>query len=168
MKFATCALLVGLLALAPVAATAGVPEGKVAVVTVTSVDGLAKADGKVTESRTSLFSFDGTDYTIDRSALASIEGVETLVLINHRKDTAAGDGVTRAYSQQVRALGTSNFTVEDLPGKVLSYQVATVGGNLRLLGDGDQIVCSAGDKGPFRIWKIESVKLVDRASIRMR
>jgi hypothetical protein len=165
MKPATL-LLVAVLGLSlPVLAMAAMPAGKIAVVRVTAIDGLAKATGDGNEERTSSFTFDGTDYHINKNALSSLNGVETLLLIDRRKDDMNGSAITRSFSQEVRSFPSSNFVVTDLKGKVLSYQLAMIGGNLRLLGDPDQIQAGPGTNGPFHIWKVESYDLVDRDAI---
>jgi hypothetical protein len=166
MKNATLAtILIAALAAAPQVARAGLPEGKIAVIQVTAVDGLASVEAAASETRTSAFSFDGTEYHIARSALSSLEGVQTLLLIDRRTDSMSGDSGVRAFSQEVRSFPSSSFEIKDLDGKNLSYQVAMLGGNLRLLGDGDQIVAKGGPGGPFHVWKITGVDLVDRDAI---
>ncbi len=170
MKLATCMLaaLVVVAGLAPVASAAAIPDGKVAVVRVTAVDGLAGFNGAVTENRSSAFSYDGTTYSIDRSSVGSLDGVQTLVLIDRRQDAVSGDKLTHAFSQEARAVRGTSFQVSDLPGLVLDYQVAVVAGNLRLLGDGDHIVANAGDNGPYHIWRIDGIDLVSRDAIALR
>lgn len=170
MKNAMSALLAGalILALVPASAMAGVPEGKIAVVRVTAIDGLAKVDGKLTESRATAFRFDGSNYMIDRAVLGSLDGVKTLVLIDRRKDSAEGSALVRKHSQEVRAIDGTGFEVADLPGKALSYQVAMVGGNLRLLGDGDQILATGGAQGAYHVWRVDSVDLLDASAIQIR
>jgi len=169
MKNATCALMFAalILTLAP-AAMAALPTGKVAVVTVTSIDGLAHFDGKVTDTRSSVYSYDGTDYTIDGSALSSVDGVETLVLVSKRTDTVTGGTMIRQFSQEARALRGTHFEVTDLPNRVLDYQVAMIGGNLRLTGAGDQILCESGKTGPYHIWRVDGIDLIDRSAIHIR
>ena len=153
--------------LAPSSSGAAVPEGKVAVVRVTAVDGLAAFDGPRSESRATAFTFDGTWYDVDRSALAGLDGVQTLVLIDRRTDKPSGGRMIRAFEQEVRAFSGTSFEVTDLPGKNLGYQVAMIGGNLRLLGDGDQILATGGEYGPYYVWKITGVDLVDKDAIRI-
>jgi hypothetical protein len=163
MKNATFAMVLAAAALAaPRAAGAALPEGKIAVVRVTAVDGLAHVESGRTEAQAPLFSFDGTEYRVSRTALPGVEGVETLLLIDRRTDDASG---VRRHSQEVRPFASTTFQVNDLEGKVLSYQVALLGGNLRLLGDGDQIVAKAGAQGPYHIWKVTSFDLVDRDAV---
>jgi hypothetical protein len=36
---------------------------------------------------------------------------------------------------------------------------------LRLVGDGDQIVARGGENGPFQVWKVTGIDLVDRGAI---
>ncbi|NNF07075.1 MAG: hypothetical protein HKN21_09965 [Candidatus Eisenbacteria bacterium] len=165
MKYATLFVLLGTLLVAGAAPVAALPDGKIAVVRVTAVDGLAKAEGPVVESRSSVFSYDGSSYMIDRRAVGGLDGVETLLLIDHRVDTMTSGRVSRRHSQEVRAIGGTYFEVEDIPNKVLAYQVASVAGNLRITGDGDQILCEGGDGAPYRIWRIDGVDLVDRKSV---
>jgi hypothetical protein len=169
MKSATFALviLVGALGLAPANSFADMPGGKIAVVRVTAIDGLAHHTPEK-ETRSSAFTFDGTNYSVDRSALSSLDGVETLVLIDRKTDDLQGASVVRHYTQEVRAFSGGSFEVTDLQGKVLHYQVAMIGGNLRLLGDGDQILAKAGAGGPFQIWKITDIDLVDRKAVVLR
>jgi len=169
MKSATFALgvLVGALGCIPAGASAALPEGKVAVVRVTAVNGLARMTPEK-EDRSEAFSFDGTEYAIDHTALASLDGVETLLLIDRKTDSMQGGVSVRHYTQEVRAFDTTTFEVKDLKGKVLSYQVAMIGGNLRLLGDGDQILATGGEGGPFQVWRIDSIDLVDRAALNLR
>jgi hypothetical protein len=165
MKTATLLCLAAFGLCLPQLVLAALPAGKIAVVRVTAIDGLAAATGDGTETRNSVFSFDGTEYRIKRSALESTKGVETLLLIDRRQDEMNGSAVARNYTQEVRAFPNSNFTVSDIKGKVLSFQVAMIGGNLRLLGDPDQIQAAAGENGPFHIWKITGYDLVDQSAI---
>jgi hypothetical protein len=167
MKIAILAIatLVVAAGLAPVASAAAIPDGKVAVVQVAAIDGLAGFEGPIAEARSGEFTFDGTWYHINRSALGSLDGVETLVLVDRRRDEVTGDKLVQSFSQEVRAVRGSSFTVDELPGKVLSYQVAMIGGNLRLVGDGDQIVATGGANGPYHIWKVTGIDLVDRDAI---
>jgi hypothetical protein len=65
----------------------------------------------------------------------------------------------------VRAFSGTSFEVRDLQGKVLAYQVAMLGGNLRLLGDGDQILAMGGAGGPYQVWRVDGIDLVDRAAV---
>lgn len=163
MKIAILALVasVGLLGVAPAVTSAAIPDGKVAVVHITAIDGLAHS-AQTSQTRTSVFNYDGTDYHFDSSALESLDGVKTLVLIDRASDDGNG---TRNFTQEVRTYDTTSFEATDLQGKVLSYQVAMIGGNLRLLGDGDQIMAAAGTDGPYQIWKITGIDLVDTNSI---
>lgn len=168
MKFAiySLAALVGVMGAAAIA-VAAVPDGTVAVVRITAVDGLARK--QITgESRTSAFTFDGTHYRIDKSALGSLDDVQTLVLIDRATDEVRGGSAVRKHSQEVRAYPGTTFEVTDLKGKVLSYQVAFIGGNVRLLGDGDQILAMGGANGPYQIWKITGIDIVDKNTISMR
>lgn len=169
MKSATfaLALLVGTLPLIPAGASAALPEGKIAVVRVTAVNGLAHVT-PTREERSEEFSFDGTEYQVDHKALASLDGVQTLLLIDRKSDEADGHASVRRFTQEVRAFDSTSFQVKDLKGKVLSYQVAMIGGNLRLLGDGDQILATGGEGGPFQIWKVDSIDLVDRKAVTLR
>jgi hypothetical protein len=168
LKVAMAALAITVVAGIASPAAATLPEGKVAVVRVTAIDGLALAQGPVSQTRTSAFAFDGTTYTLESASLGSLDGVETLLLIDRRRDEASGGGVTQVSSQEVRALPGTAFVVEDVPGKKLQYQVAMIGGNLRLMGPGDQILATGGDKGPYTIWKIEDVDLVSKSAITLR
>lgn len=167
MKSASFALLTLILAagLATTAFAAAIPDGKVAVVRITAIDGLAGSSAAATQTRSTAFSFDGTNYFIAPSAAAGLEGAETLVLIDRRKDMMVGGDLVSAFSQEVRAVRGTSFEVKDLAGKVLNYQVAVIAGNLRLVGDGDQIVARGGDNGPFQIWKVTGIDLVDRGAI---
>lgn len=168
MKFALFSLTaMAVLAVQAPSAGAAMPEGKVAVVKVTAVDGLAHHRA-TNETRMSMFSFDGTEYRIDRSALKSLDGVQTLVLIDRQRDERTGETTVRHHEQEVRAFGDTAFEVTDLKGKSLHYQVAMVGGNLRLVGDGDHIQAKAGQGGPFKMWKVTGVDLVDASAIILR
>jgi hypothetical protein len=165
MKPATFLLAAAIGLSIPALVLAAMPANKVAVVRVTAIDGLAGAKGDGTEARTNAYTFDGTDYHINHDALSNLNGVETLLLIDRRKDEMSGNAITRTYSQEVRSFPSTNFVVTDVKGKVLSYQIAMIGGNLRLLGDPDQIQAGPGANGPFHIWKVESYDLVDRSAI---
>ena len=155
--------LVGVMVLAP-AAMADLPDGKIAVVRVTAVDGLAHHSAERTE-RSSVFAYDGTEYAIDSSALSSLDGVKTLLLIDRRTDKLEKDAGVETYSQEVRAFNGTSFEVKDLEGKVLAYQVAMLGGNLRLLGDGDQIMVKGGSGGPYQVWRVDRIDLVDHQAV---
>jgi len=163
MKYATLFTLAALLVAST--ALAALPDGKMAVIHVTAIDGLARQGGPTQETRNSVYSFDGTEYHIDQSALGSIDGVKTLVLIDRRTDAVQGGGLVRQYTQEVRSFDKLNFEVTDLPGKVLAYQVAMIGGNLRLLGSGDQIVARGGQGGPYQIWKVTSIDIVSSDAV---
>jgi hypothetical protein len=166
MKSASFALLTLILAAGiATAASAAIPDGKVAVVRVTAIDGLADYSGSAAQTRSTAFSFDGSNYTIAPGAAAGLDGAETLVLIDRRKDTISGGQLTSNFTQEVRAVRGSSFEVKDLAGKVLNYQVAVIAGNLRLVGDGDQIVARGGENGPFQVWKVTGIDLVDRDAI---
>jgi hypothetical protein len=154
-------VLLAALVAAP-AAFAALPEGKIAVVRVTAVDGLARVDAAGVEAETPVFSYDGAEFRVDRSALTGLDGVQTLLLVDRRTDQASG---VRRLSQEVRSFASTQFQVNDFEGRVLSYQVAFLGGNLRLLGDGDQIVAKAGAQGPYHVWKVTAVDLVDRDAV---
>lgn len=169
MKYAIVALtaLAGMAGLTAAETSAGLPEGKIAVVRVTAVDGLAHRSPE-SETRHSVYSYDGTEYLIDRSALKSMDGVTTLLLIDRHTDVTRGGTTTRHNSQEVRAFEGTAFEVRDLKGKVLAYQIAMIGGNLRLLGDGDQILALAGDDGPYHVWRIDGIDLADRDAVVLR
>ena len=168
MKIAIYSLvaLVGVMGVAAIA-NAAVPDGKVAVVRITAVDGMARQQ-VTSESRTSAFSFDGTGYSIDKSALASLDDVQTLVLIDRATDEMSKGSAVRRHTQEVRSYQGTSFEVTDLKGKVLSYQVASISGNVRLLGDGDQILATGGAHGPYQIWKITGIDVVDKDAISLR
>ncbi len=165
MKHATLAAATLASLLMVTSAFGAVPDGKVAIVRVTAVDGLARWDGSMIESRSTQFSFDGMQYTIDASAVQSLENVQTLVLIDRRVDQVREGVLLRNHSQEVRTVAGDSFQVTDIPDRVFSYQVGTVGGNLRLLGDGDQISAKGGDNGPYTIWKVTSIDLLDKSAI---
>ena len=168
MKNATKLLATGVLAvaLAGAAVASSVPEGKVAVIRATSIDGLARHDGQVTESFDTAYSFDGTTWNLE--GVSSLDGVKTILLVDHREDSAADAGLVRKHSQDIRVFNSTQFTVQDVPGKTLTYQVASIAGNLRLLGGGDQILATGGDHGPYHVWKVEEVRLVDADAISLR
>ena len=94
--------------------------------------------------------------------------METLLLIDRRRDDASGDGITQAYSQEIRAIRGTSFSVDDVPGKTLQYQVSVLGGVTHLMGPGDEILATGGAKGPYMIWKIESVDLVSKKAITLK
>lgn len=167
MRIATLALAATLMAapLLSTGAAAAIPEGKIAVIQVTAVDGLAKWKGSVIENRSSAFRYDGTSYHISKSALAGMDHVQTLLLIDRRVDEVRDSVLLRNHVQEVRGIAGDAFEVTDLPDRVLSYQVAVIGGNLRLMGDGDQIMARGGDNGPFQVWKVTGVDIVDRSSV---
>ena len=143
------------------AAVAGLPAGKVAVVQVTSVDGIAGHDGAVETKFDHAFAFDGTNYTV--SGVSSLDNVQVLVMVNHRKDSVSGEVLTQQNSQEVRAYNSLHFESTDIPGKVIPYQVASIAGNLRLIGDEGHISCPGGDN--YHIWRVDNVSLVDRSAI---
>jgi len=167
MRYATlAAMVVGLVAAAmPGTSGAAVPEGKIAVVRVTAIDGLATWNGPVVETRSTAFTYNGTDYRIDPSALGGLTRIQTVILIDRRTDEIRDGVLMKHHGQEVRGVAGEMFEVTDIPGKSLAYQVAMVGGNLRLLGDGDQIVAKAGENGPYHIWKIEGIDLVNQGSV---
>ncbi len=167
MRTAFIHLLIGALILGFTATVAGADE-QIVVIRATSIAGLADYEGRITETRDELFSRDGAEYTIARSALAELDGIRTLLLVDYRRDAVDKNGLVRRHGQEVYAIAGDAFTVGDIPGKPLSFQVATVDGRLGLLGDGDQILCPGGPHGPFHIWKIEGIELVGREALRLR
>jgi len=164
MKSAILVLLLASMAV-PAAHAAFPADDHVVVIRVTAVEGLASAGTAASETRSSVFSYDGVVYRVDKSALGSLDGIKTLVLVDRRRDSMQGGNLVSAYDQEVRAYTTLDYQVSDLPGKVLDYQVASVGGNLRLLGSSDQIQARGGAGGPYRIWKTTWIDMVPRNSI---
>ena len=94
--------------------------------------------------------------------------METLLLIDRRRDDASGDGITQAYSQEIRAIRGTSFSVDDVPGNMPAESGSVLVRLARLMGPGDQILATGGAKGPYMIWKIESVDLVSKKAITLK
>ena len=169
MRTATCAMLLGasLLAALAGAGLAEIPQGMIAIVEAKDIDGLALVEGAIDETWQESFAVDDAGYSIDRKALASLEGVDALLLIHHRSDVTARGGILHKNWQEVLPIRGGAFEVEGVPELVLNYELLMSGDQLVLAGGGNQILCPEGERGPYHIWKVEKLRLVDREDVKI-
>lgn len=166
MKRATIALILGGLLIALSAnAVAAIPEGKVAVIRATRVNGIASHEGPVKVEREAVVSYDGRQYAFPAWVVASLGDTKTILVVNDRQDTVVDGVLIKKHTQKVQLFDASMFTVQVNPDTQVTYQVASVAGNLRLLGDEGHIACQGGTDGPYQIWRIDDLDLVDVRSI---
>lgn len=146
------------------AVLANLPAGKIAVVEVTAIHGLADYDGEVTETFQTAFATDGRAWTLD-AAVGDLDEIQVLLLVSERRERIAGNELRRQYRQQVRPLADTDFVITDLPTLELEYQLDMYKGRLALGGDGDYILCTGEENEPYHIWRIDGLHLVDRDDI---
>ncbi len=161
-------LLLGLFAAS--AASAAVPEGKLLVIQATAIEGLAAVEGPIdsTYARGSFTVAEGS-LSIDRKALGSLEGIQALFLVEHRTDQAAKGGLSRRFTQDLRAATGGELSLNLLPKLELAYQVAELdGGRIGLVGDGARIFAEGGTNEPYTVWRIDGLALVDRSAVTLR
>jgi len=170
MRSARISLLLTIVLLAALAATVAAQrsDDTIVVIRATAIAGLADYDGPVRETRERAYTRTGDGYAIDAGALQSLDGVQALLLVESRRDLVRDGALTRRHAQDVRPLPSGSFEIEDVPGKLLSYQLATVDGQLGLLGDGDVIYSPGGAHGPYFIWRIDGIERVDRGQVTLR
>jgi len=156
------------LLLAASSALAALPAGKVLVVEATAIEGLAAVEGPIDSTYASSFSFTDGSLSIDKKALGSLDGVETLFLVEHRLDQPAKNGLLRRFTQDVRTLGPDG-ALNLLPALELDYQLATTpDGGVGLLGDGGRLFAEEGANDPYLVWRIDGLRLMDRDAITLR
>lgn len=170
MRSARISLPLTIVLLAALAATAAAQhsDDTIVVIRATAIAGLADHEGPVRETRERAFAREGDGYAIDRGALASLDGVRALLLVESRRDLVRDGALTRSHAQDVRPLRGDRFEIEDVPGKLLTYQLATVDGRLGLLGDGDVIYSPGGAHGPYFVWRIDGIERLDRGDVTLR
>jgi len=169
MRFASCACFFAAIALLACSAiaTAEIPADKIVIIKALDIDGLAAFEGPVDETADSVYAFDGAMHHIDSSALASLSGVETLLIVDHRNDSVARGALVKKHWQEIKALADGKFDVEAVPEKEFEYELVVSRGGFELVGGTNQILCPGGDEGPYFIWKVESVSLVDRTAVQI-
>ncbi|MEZ4397343.1 MAG: hypothetical protein R3C71_10570 [Candidatus Krumholzibacteriia bacterium] len=157
------------LLLAASSALAALPAGKVLVVEATAIEGLAAVEGPIDSTFVSSFSLTDGSLSIDKKALGTLDGVETLFLVEHRLDQPAKNGLLRRFTQDVRALGAAGGALDLLPALELEYRLATLDdGSVGLLGDGGRLFAEEGTNDPYLVWRIDGLRLMDRDLITLR
>lgn len=163
-RFGTALLLL----LTANAAGAALPEGKVLVIQATAIEGLAAVEGPIDSTFTKRFTVGEGSLSIDKQALGSLEGVQALFLVEHRVDQAARGGLSRRFSQDVRAVKSGAISLDLLPKLELEYQLAELdGGRAGLVGDGARLFAEGGTNEPYLVWRIDGLALVDRDAIQL-
>ena len=165
-RFGTALLLL----LAATAAWAAVPEGKVLVIQATAIEGLAAVEGPIDSTYTQgSFTIAEGSLSIDRKALGSLEGVQALFLVEHRMDQAARGGLSRRFTQDLRAVKGGEVRLDLLPKLELEYHLAALdGGRIGLVGDGARLFAEGGTNEPYFVWRIDGLALVDRDAVVLR
>ncbi len=156
-----------LIATAPVAAALPA-SGSILVVEATLIEGLADYHGEVVESETETIARDGNRYVLEGSGLSSLDGLQALFLVDHRRDTQKSAGLQRERWQEVLPVSEGFFELNVLPDEPFWYQIADVNGELGLFGQGNLLRSEGGEGEPFQVWRIDGLKLVDRSDIALR
>lgn len=165
VHFATLATVLAafIASTAPAPAQAGgIPDNKIVVVRIKAIDGLDKSAANVQVNRTEQYVRGGRLH-ISRGAIANLDGVRTIVLVERRNDSMSGADLVQNVKLEATAVNGDMFSVTDADGKKLSYGVDILNdGSVDLLGPKDRIVVR---NGQYQIWKIESTELVSRDGI---
>lgn len=156
------------LLLAAATAGAALPDGKILVIKATAIEGLAAVEGEIDSTFTTSYAVDAGRLSIDRKALGSLEGVDALFLVEHRLDQAARGGLSRRFSQDVRAVKGGAIRLDLLPKLELEYQLAELDGRPALAGDGGRLFAEESANGLYLVWRIDGLALVDRDAITLR
>ncbi len=137
--------------------------GDIAVIRIKAIDGLYVPGSDIAVSKDTKF-MATSRVRVSRSAVSSLDGVKTLVLVERRSDAKAGDKVQQTITDEVMAINGDTFTLKGADGKSLTYSVDVLSdGSVDLLGPKDSIRARSG--GMYQIWKIESASLVSRDRI---
>jgi hypothetical protein len=164
-RFGTALLLL----LTATAAGAALPEGKVLVIQATAIEGLAAVEGPIDSTFAKRFTVGEGSLSIDRQSLGSLEGVQALFLVEHRVDQAARGGLSRRFTQDVRAVKSGSLRLDLLPTLELEYQLAELeGGKAGLIGEGARLFAEGGPNEPYLVWRIDGLALIDRDAIGLR
>ena len=164
MKRATIAFILGGILMAG-SATAAIPDGKIAIIRATSVSGIAAHEGPIKVERSSTMSYDGTRFAFADWVVSSLQDTKAILVIDYRRDYIHDGVLVKKHSQEVQMFDDSMFDVQVNANTEVTYQVASVAGNLRLLGDEGHIACQGGLQGPYQIWRIDDIDLVDAKTI---
>lgn len=162
VHFATLATVLAAFVAVMPAQAAGIPDNKIVVVRIKAIDGLDKSAANVTVNRTEQYVRGGRLH-ISRGAIASLDGVRTIVLVERRNDSLSGADLVQNVKLEAAAVNGDMFSVTSVDGKKFSYGVDILNdGSVDLLGPKDRIVVRDGQ---YQIWKIESASLVSRDGI---
>lgn len=132
--------------------------GDIAVIRIKAVDGLYVPGTEVSVTQDTKF-MASANVRVARSAVSSLDGVKTLVLVERRSDAKAGDKLNQTVTNEVMALNGDTFTLKGVDGKSLTYSVDVLSdGSVDLIGPKDSIKARSG--GVYQIWKIESTSLM--------
>ena len=88
-------------ALMPDSALAAIPDGKIAVIRATAIDGIAKYDGRIKIHRETSMSYDGSNYAFDRGTIDNLEETKAILVIDQRRDEFEGNILVRNHTQEV-------------------------------------------------------------------
>jgi hypothetical protein len=165
-KLLLCTALILLLGAAGALA---LPAGEeLLIVEATLIEGLADYHGEIVETHRELFTRENGTLSIDRDGLASLDGLEAIVLVDRRRDTQGGDTLTRKHWQEIHAVSGGSFELAMLPDEPFLYQIANVNGKTGLFGQGNLLRSEGGEGEPFQVWRIDSMRFVDRTEIALR
>ncbi len=137
------------------------------IVEATLIEGLADYHGEIVETHKELFTLENGALSIERDGLASLDGLEVIVLLDRRQDSQGGDTLTRNHWQEVHAVSEASFELAMLPEEPFRYQVAEVNGKLGLFGQGNLLRSEGGEGEPFQVWRIDGLQVVPRSSIQL-
>lgn len=145
------------LVIAAAPAQAQVSE-RVAVIRIKAVEGLEATGTPVQTSREQMFLV-GSTYRISKAAVASLDGVTALVLIDRRTDAMSGGELVQRHKEEVLVVKGDTFTLKGVDGRDVTYSIDRLSdGSVDLLGPSDRIIARA--KGEYKVWKVEGASLV--------
>jgi len=135
----------------------------IAVIRIKAIDGLYVPGADIEATKDMKF-MATSRVRVARSAVSSLDGVKTLVLIERRADAKSGDKVAQNTTTEVMAVNGDAFTVKGVDGKTYTYAVDVLSdGSVDLLGPKDMIKARSG--GVYQVWKIESASMMSRDRI---
>ncbi len=138
------------------------------IVEATLIEGLADYHGEIIETSSKLFEQEDDALFINRAELASLSGLEAIVLLDRRRDVQGGDTLTREHWQEIHPISGGSFELAMLPDEPFQYQIADLNGDIGLFGQGNLLRAEGGVGEPFQVWRIDGLRLIERDAITLR
>ena len=136
---------------------------RIAVVRIKVIDGLLAEGAPVQVTRDQAF-LTGSAVRLSKGAVASLDGVKALVLVDRRTDAMSGSELVQCHKEEVITVTGDTFTLNGVDGRPVTYALDYLSdGSVDLLGPSDRII--ARGKGEFKIWKVEGTSMVSKDRI---